>query len=210
MVGNDPMNQCDYLGLTGVGQILQQFFRVYGGGEKLWVMDEQDQYTKRVRSWAPVIQQMQMVRNAVASSSQTWRWRHTTTPGWRPSMGYHPDPRAGYNRLVPSPPGTDPGAARNHLLIFLATNIETDELHFSSIGSFRIIATVDKIVGCQATVDIWMYNEMSRRSFGRFANQVPFRWSSMDSQYMWWNWKEKFEFDSSGRVTKITRNSSQW
>ena len=52
--------------------------------------------------------------------------------------------------------------------------------------------------GIGAYINIWMYNEMSRRSFGRFADHWYFRKRSMRSQYMWWNWKERITFNGKG------------
>ena len=48
-----------------------------------------------------------------------------------------------------------------------------------------------------------MYNEMSRRSFGLFANHWYFRNCSMQSQFMWWNWKERINFTSKGSYSDV-------
>ena len=58
-------------------------------------------------------------------------------------MQYGFDPRVGYEGLVTSPFGTDPTTAKNEYIIYILTRIQTDKLHTSSIGSYRIAATVD-------------------------------------------------------------------
>jgi hypothetical protein len=55
-----------------------------------------------------------------------------------------------------------------------------------------------------------MYNEMSRNSFGRFADHPLFRHRPMASQFMWWNWKEEFEFDAKGNITDIPSGNGGW
>ncbi|MER6666007.1 OmpA family protein [Amycolatopsis japonica] len=71
----------------------------------------------------------------------------------------------------------------------LIPRFETWELHTCPIGSFTLRATVDAIdrTAGTATVNIWMQNAMSRRSFGRIADQAVL--SSQATQYMWWHWR---------------------
>jgi RHS repeat-associated protein len=215
MAGNDLIARQDYLGLTGIGEILRAFFSPIDFGEGLWVMDKNDSYTGIVREWGAVQGNMVRMRRAVASDADNWKRNHKTSSGWRPTMSYSPDPHNGWNELEASPPGTDPETAKNNFIFYLLTGIETDGLHTSAIGSFRIIATVDGVDTCKrrAKINVWMYNEMSRRSFGRFADHWGYSWRPMKSQFMWWNWKEYIRYDENGNVASSSREpepSSDW
>jgi hypothetical protein len=115
-------------------------------------------------------------------------------------LSYHLDKLVEQNVAA----GMDPGAARQAALASL--EIQTRNLYTCSIGSFNIYTTVDK-VDCAtktATVNYWMYNAMSRHSFGRFASHPAFRLSRMATQYMWWNWVESVDW-SSGAVRTLPR-----
>jgi hypothetical protein len=175
-------------------------------------MGEGDSYTGIVRAWAPVMGNIGRLKQAVASDPLDWKQNHMTSPGWTPTMSYSPDPKNGWNVLERSPVGTDPDTARNNFIIYILTGYATDELHTSAIGSFRVISTADEVdmSGCRVTLNVWMYNEMSRRSFGRFANNPLVRWRPMRSQFMWWNWKEKFKFDAQGNVIDIPSGGGGW
>ena len=74
------------------------------------------------------------------------------------------------------------------------------------------MATVSEIdvSKCTATANIWMYNEMSERSFGRFAEHWYFRHRPMASQFMWWNWKTSFEFDGEGGFVDVKEANNEW
>jgi hypothetical protein len=90
---------------------------------------------------------------------------------------------------------------------------QTDALYTCAIGSFNIYTTVDAI-NCSAktaTLNFWMYNNMSKKSFGRFADHAAFKLSGMKSQYMWWNWVESVEW-TSGSVKTVpkTNGSGGW
>ena len=148
-----------------------------------------------------------------------------TSSGWKPSKAYSPDPNAGWDRLVAHPKGTSPKDAGNAFfndilqrvgVFVLAPGIGPEierhligasaKLHTSTIGSFRLIATVDSVIfktkgHCDATINVWMYNEMSKRSFGKFADRRPAKWTQMKLQFMWWNWKEEIKFDSNGKLS---------
>jgi hypothetical protein len=52
----------------------------------------------------------------------------------------------------------------------------------------------------------WMYNSMSKQSFGRFASHPAFSLSRMATQYMWWNWVESVDW-SSGAVRVLPRKA---
>ncbi|WP_148311598.1 hypothetical protein [Amycolatopsis japonica] len=162
-------------------------------------MEESDPYTVLVRGWQPVIDGEAWLLNHLEQNAAEWDTRHRTTPSWSPGMTGH-DPAAASNS-VPHPPGTDPATCRNAFIPYVAgevgrglagpvgpllPRIETWELHTCAIGSFVLRATVDAIdqTAGTATVNIWMQNEMSRSSFGRFASRAVV--SGQATQYMWW------------------------
>lgn len=171
-------------------------------GERLWLMPESDSYTKIVRAWGPVRKHVEDLKRKAVSRPAEWRADHRTVPGWVPPLAYTSPPNCGWNELEKSPPGTDPETARRNFIVFLSTGLATDALHTSAIGSFRIMATADDVdvSNGKFVLSIWMFNEMSARSFGRFAHQWPFEGLPMRSQFMWWNWTEQFSFDSNGRI----------
>ncbi|WP_136706197.1 OmpA family protein [Agromyces sp. H66] len=193
---------------TTVGPILDEYFSPFSS-PRVWVMEESDPYTVLVRRWQPVIDGQAWLLTHLEQNTADWAARHRTTPGWRPGMTGH-DPAAAMNS-VPSPPGTDPVTCRNAFVPYLAgeavrraplpipgvppfprellPRIETWELHTCAIGSFVLRATLDAIdeAAGTATVNIWMQNEMSRASFGRFADRAVL--SGQETQYMWWHWR---------------------
>jgi outer membrane protein OmpA-like peptidoglycan-associated protein len=186
---------------TTVGPILDEYFSPFSS-PRVWVMEETDPYTVLVRGWQPVIDGQAWLLNHLEQHAADWAARHRTTPGWRPGMTGH-DPAAASNS-VPNPPGTDPTTCRNAFLPYaggeaakillgptgqLLPRIETWELHTCAIGSFVLRATVDAIdqAAGTATVNIWMQNEMSQASFGRFADYAVL--SGQATQYMWWHWR---------------------
>ena len=198
---NNSMQKFDKLGATTAGHVLESFFAKTGAKQKLWVMGEHDAYTAIVRKWDPVKGQTDIIKSRVAHAPRDWSTSYTTTPSWKPQMRYGFDSRSGYVGQVTSPPGTDPGTAAKAYAIYIFTTIQTETLHTSSIGSFSIAATVDVVSfkPCKATINVWMYNEMSRRSFGQFADSWVYRGRALPTQFMWWNWKEKISFDGQGR-----------
>ena len=185
---------------TTVGPILDSYFSPFSS-PRVWVMEETDPYTVLVRGWQPVIDGQAWLLTHLEHNAADWAARHRTTAGWRPGMS-GADPAAAMNS-VQHPPGTDPATCRNAFLPYLAgevargllpggqvlPRIETWELHTCAIGSFVLRATVDAIdvAAGTATVNIWMQNEMSRSSFGRFADQAIL--SGQATQYMWWHWR---------------------
>jgi outer membrane protein OmpA-like peptidoglycan-associated protein len=196
-VGSAPLVQ-----RTTVGPILDEYFSPLSS-PRVWVMEETDPYTVLVRGWQPVIDGQAWLLTHLEQNAADWAARHRTTPGWRAGTTGH-DPAAASNS-VPHPPGTDPTTCRNAFLPYVAgeavrrnpllpfgpllPRIETWELHTCAIGSFVLRATVDAIdeAAGTATVSIWMQNEMSRASFGRFADQAVL--SGQQIQYMWWHWR---------------------
>ena len=75
---------------------------------------------------------------------------------------------------------------------------ECNDLYTCSIGSFNVYTTVEAI-DCSAktaTMNFWMYNSMSRNSFGKFASHPAFALSGVKTQYMWWNWVETVDWSS--------------
>lgn len=187
---------------TTVGPILDQYFSPFSS-PRVWVMEEADPYTVLVRAWQPVIEAQAWLLTHLEQNAAEWAARHRTTAGWVPGMTGH-DPAAASN-AVASPPGTDPITCRNAFLPYIAgeavrnnplvplgqllPRIETWELHTCAIGSFALRATVDTIdeAAGTATVNVWMQNEMSRSSFGKFADQAVL--SGQATQYMWWHWR---------------------
>lgn len=190
---------------TTIGDILDNFFSPISR-EKLWIMPAGDNYTKVVRQWTPVKKAVNLVKAHVVANCAIWSAKHRTSSTWKPGKTDPPrtDPNA-FRRWVASPPGTNPQTCKKAFIKYVASKaagilvpampeIQTRNLYTCSIGSFGIYATVDYI-DCNkkaATINIWMYNAMDKRSFGRFADDPIFALSGMKRQYMWWNWKEKW------------------
>lgn len=184
---------------TTIGQVLDEFFSPFST-EELWVMRERDNYTRIVRRWQPVIDAVNRAKAALEANCTDWSANHMTVPSWKPGMTDPPntDPNA-HREFVPSPPGTDPATCSNAFIVYVATKanpvmptVQTFELYTCSIGSFNVYATVDSVdcAAKTARLNIWMYNAMSKRSFGKYASHPVFVLSGMEKQYMWWNWKE--------------------
>lgn len=206
--------------MTTIGDILDEFFSPLSK-ERLWIMPESDNYTRIVRQWSPVIDAVTRTKNHLQMNCSTWSSSYMTNPAWRPTKTDAPKPGA-YRDFVPSPPGTDPQTCQNAFVIYVTSKaadlvlpgpqpeIQTRNLYTCSIGSFNLYTTVDQVdcAARTATMDFWMYNNMSRRSFGRFASHPAFRLSGMQSQYMWWNWKESVDW-SSGAMGVVPRTSGQ-
>lgn len=205
--------------MTTIGDILDEFFSPFSR-ERLWIMQENDNYTRIVRQWRPVINAAARTKNHLKMNCASWSRSYRTVPTWRPSKTDAPKPGA-YRDFVPSPPGTDPQTCRDAFIAYVASKaadlltpvplpeVQTRNLYTCSIGSFNLYTTVDQIdcVAKTATMDFWMYNNMSKRSFGRFASHPAFSLSGMKSQYMWWNWKESVDW-SSGTVRVVPRTGA--
>jgi hypothetical protein len=206
--------------MTTVGAILDEFFSPFSS-EKLWVMPENDNYTQRVLKWGPVTQAVGRIKTNLATQCDVWKAGFMTDGSWKPSKTDSPKPGA-HREFVASPPGTDPETCKSAFIVYVTTKaarvipgvgpampaIQTEALYTCSIGSFNIYTTVDAI-DCSAktaTMNFWMYNNMSKRSFGRFADHPAFALSGMKSQYMWWNWVESVEW-TSGAVKTVPRAS---
>ncbi len=194
-VRNTQINLYDFLGLTTVGDILDSYFSD-STSERLWIMPEHDEYTRRVRAWSAVQDALKSAKTLLEKNCNTWQTSHMTDPSWQPGPTDPPatDPNA-WGIWVNSPAGTDPATAGSAYSIYLISNRQIDALWTSAIGSFGIYVTVDEIDCCKkicgAKLQIWMYNSMDRDSFGVFADSWFFRKSGQARQYMWWNWKEK-------------------
>lgn len=127
--------------------------------------------------------------------------------------------KPGFRDRVNSPQGTDPATCKKAFQVYLSTLIlsrfapvpvvQTDDLYRGSVGSFSIYGTLDKFDGKArtATINFWMYNSMSRKSFGQFSRDpmVIKARCGMQTQHMWWNWVE-----SVGWGSGILRNISGW
>lgn len=204
---------------TSIGQVLDEFFSPFSS-ETLWVMPESDNYTRIVRSWQPIIDAVNRAKSNLEANCTNWSANHKTDSSWKPGKTDPPvtDPNA-HREFVPSPPGTDPDTCKNAFIIYATTKatpgvptIQTFELYTCSIGSFNIYATVDSIdcAAKTAGMNIWMYNAMSRRSFGRYASHPLFRLSGMEKQYMWWNWKESHNWGSAPAPGRGGGGSGGW
>ena len=210
--------------MTTVGDVLDEFFSPFSQ-QKLWIMPESDNYTVIVRKWQPVIDATNRAKQDLAMNCAIWSANYRTRPQWQPVMSDAPKANA-YHRLIQSPPGTDPQTCRNAFIVYVTSKatklypvpvplpeIQTRSLYTCSIGSFTIYGTLDAVdcTAKNATVNFWMYNAMSRRSFGRFASHPAFALSRMATQYMWWNWIESVEW-SSGLVRTLPRPlvASRW
>jgi hypothetical protein len=209
--------------MTTIGDILDEFFSPLSR-ERLWIMTENNIYTRIVRKWRPVINAVTRTKNHLKMNCSTWSSGYVTNSTWRPTKTDRPKPGA-YRDFVPSPPGTDPQTCKNAFIVYVTSKaadavipgyqpeIQTRNLYTCSIGSFNLYTTVDRVdcAAKTATMDFWMYNNMSRRSFGRFASHPAFRLSGMKSQYMWWNWKEAVNWSSGTmRVGPRTVTRRRW
>jgi hypothetical protein len=189
-------------GDTSIAEVLGVFFNPVDIGTGLWLMREDDSYTRLVRRWKPVKDMLAQLRADVIARPDEWKQKHMTDAKWKPTKADAPPPKAGFDRLAAKPAGTDPVTCEYHLKYFLATGIATDALHTAAVGSFRIIATASLLDPAErlAILDVWMFNIMSSTSFGQFGRQWPFNELPLRSQFMWWNWQEKFNYDQSGKV----------
>jgi hypothetical protein len=209
--------------MTTIGEILNEFFSPLSS-EKMWVMPEDDDYTKLVRKWKPVIESVDRAKLNLNTSCSNWQSQYASRPTWKPTMTDTPKSGA-FRDFVPSPPGTDPGTCKEAFIIYagsvvakdvilgvpgiLLPSIQTNNLYTCSIGSFNVYTTIDAI-DCSAktaTMNFWMYNSMSKRSFGRFADNPVFVACGMKTQFMWWNWVEYVDW-SSGTVKTLPKTTS--
>jgi len=186
---------------TGIGQILDAFFSE-STTERIWIMDESDQYTDRVRQWKPVIKPLKGVKRDLEENCENCRQNHMTDPSWRPGPIDQPAGdenawgRKGKGICVNNHLGTDPVTAGIAYIIYRSTGKQTDKLHTSAIGTFYLFITADEIDCTQRTsrLQVWMYNCMDQDSFGRFVEDFPE--SGMATQHMWWNWTEEHNWGS--------------
>ena len=97
-------------------------------------------------------------------------------------------------------PGTDVADVKDAMLSYLLHPfLPHDKMWTSIIGTFELYVTVDKIDCCKktATIRYWMYNNMSEKSFGVYAEKykaLKVNENVFSSQHMWWNWTEKHDF----------------
>ena len=208
--------------MTTVGDILDEFFSPISS-ETLWVMPESDNYTQIVRKWLPVINSVNRIKANLMRDSATWSLFYVTDQyakgaPWKPTMTDTPKYGA-FRDFVPSPLGTEPVICKAAFITYakskakhIARNviplgpiiipptpvIQTNNLYTCSIGSFNIYTTVDAMdyVKKTATLNFWMYNSMSKRSFGDFADDKTFIACGMKTQFMWWNWVERVDWSS--------------
>lgn len=84
-----------------VGTILKEFFSPWGK-PRLWVMQESDDYTRRVRNWQAVKNRVAAAKIHISANCEEWEGTHMTDPTWKPHMGVHADKEKG-----PNPPPTN-------------------------------------------------------------------------------------------------------
>lgn len=200
-------------------------------------MSEGDGYTKTIRDWFVVKEAIRKIksdwfdfadelgRTGKFPVDSPWDY---TDPMWKPNLSNsrlaETSGKSGHRQFVQSPPGTDPADCLRELSIFLGalassafssrsrvllTNSQTDGLFRGAVGSFTIFTTVDNYDGAakSATLNFWMFNAMTRSSFGRYANEplVVRARCGMQSQYMWWNWAESISWN-----TGFVRTTKGW
>lgn len=207
--------------MTKVGDVLDEFFSPFSS-ETLWVMPQSDPYTRIVLKWDAVIASVARAKFVLGSDCTTWAANYMSKPSWKPTMSDAPKPGA-FRDFVESPPGTDPKTCEDGFVTYAESKlrrigsgafhpgagvfhpeVQTDSLHICAIGSFNIYTTVDAIdcASKTATMNFWMYNSMSKHSFGKFASEPVFKLCGMKTQYMWWNWVEKVDW-TSGTVKTV-------
>jgi hypothetical protein len=177
-----------------------------------------------VLQWQPVITAVNQIKADATANCAFWRATYRTNPAWQPTMTDAPKPGA-HRKFVGSPPGTDPQTCKDAFILYATSkaasvaglgvlgtvfpvipSIQTRNLYTCSIGSFNIYTTADQIdcAAKRATLNFWMYNNMSKHSFGRFADDPVFVACGMKSQYMWWNWVDSIEW-SRGPVNTLPK-----
>jgi len=216
---SDGVRALRKFGMTQIGDILDSFFSPFSQ-QRLWVMPETDSYTVRVRDWNPVKESVARIKAALSQNCSVWTRNYPTNPTWTPVMSDALKPGA-YRDHSAHPPGTDPDTCKSAFVLYMTTKlanannpfvdgVQSRDLYLCSIGSFSIYATVDAIdcTARTATINFWMYNSMSQRSFGRFASHPVFALSGMETQFMWWNWVEDISWSATGSVATIPRPAS--
>ncbi|PWU11446.1 MAG: hypothetical protein C5B50_23305 [Verrucomicrobia bacterium] len=206
---NRPIGNLDMFGLTTPVQVLDVFFGPFVD-ERLWVMDENDEYTQHMRQWSAVQQALDKAKADLKANCAVWKSKHQTSAYWHPYITSKFDPdRASFIVPVGSPDGTDPLHAATDYAIYKLTGHITDNLWYSSVGSFTVCITVDSVDCCKDTakakLNIWVYNCMSKRSFG-----FPAPFSEESSQYEWWHWKEDYDLNSGGANHLPTKGGGSW
>jgi RHS repeat-associated protein len=214
MVRNNPVSIWDFLGTTKIEEVLGEFFEpkyaafwIEVSQPRLWIMLQKDPYTKIVKSWVAVQQEMNSVKSMVAKEPYAWKINHKTSRSWKPHKGYGYDSNA-FKIRVRNPIGTDPNTCKREIKDYILSGVSSVLLHRSAIGSFELYVTVDKADRCRAKLNVWMYNNMDQRSFGDYAPYFKYLTPApMKDQYMWWNWKEDIEYDSKGNYKNIASGS---
>jgi hypothetical protein len=216
--------------MATIGEILDEFFSPFST-ETLWIMPESDKYTEIVRAWQPVIDAVAQAKADLEANCSFWSGGRMTSPSWKPGMTDPPvvDPNS-YRVFVPSPPGTDPTTCKKAFEVYITTKVarglsrlplplpiippipevQTFQLYTCAIGSFNIYVTADSVdcAAKTAKMNVWMFNAMSKKSFGRFASHPAFSMSKMEKQYMWWNWSEAHNWGSAAPAPGTPRPQS--
>ncbi len=210
--------------MTYIADILLEFFSPLSK-EKVWVMSENDNYTKRVRDWVVVKEAVRQIKFDLDTNASTWQNLFMTDKMWHPSLMNskiveRSGKRGAHWHEEEHPPETAPMDCVRALAIYAITrpnkalgfgyatgqDFQPDNLYTSAIGSFSIYTTLDKFDNNTntATMNFWMFNAMTKRSFGT-KRSADFKLCGMKSQYMWWNWVEVVDWNSG-----IMRSTMGW
>ena len=205
-----PEKQFKYLKKTvakkggTVGDVLQSFWD--SPKPKLWIFKEDDTYTQHVRNWVHVKKLVSMAQDNLSYNCRFWESNRRTDSKWKPSMTTPPNgmPPNSWSKWKSRPSGTSPLDASRAYAQYLTQGMyiwndydaTPETLWTSAIGSFGIWVTVDKIdCACKsAKMNIWMYNKMSKKSFGSFGIWLPKFMYKQEDQFMWWNWKVDYRW----------------
>ena len=215
--------------MTEIGPILDNFLS-RTSTQKLWVMDANDQYTVMVRDWEPVQNAVTAAKADLITKCSYWQANYMTDRTWQPTMTNPPrhDRAHVHVQRISRPPGTESDVCGRayyaytvrvpaHPMAFAPpvqprSGFQSRNLYLCSIGSFALFTTVNTIDCSNRTAEMnfWIYNAMTRTSFGRFANYFP--QSGMQTQYMWWHWTESYQWQPSTvlRTGFMRGQSGQW
>ncbi|MEW6713024.1 MAG: RHS repeat-associated core domain-containing protein, partial [Candidatus Riflebacteria bacterium] len=186
---NNPMRYVDPLGLTVVTDVIKNYFLNETSG--LWLMDSDDEYTKRVIRWDPVINLVNRAKYALETNCKAWEATHMTDPNWLPGKTDNPtifDPNTFLQHTTKT---SDPLKTVQQYVNFLVYGTIEESLWTNAIGRFQLSATVDEIdCSCnKAKIRFWMFNGMDKDSLGKKnSSLVDLLGPYQSEQFMWWFW----------------------
>lgn len=118
--------------MTTAVDVLNEFFSPTSK-EKLWVMQESDDYTKLVRDWAPV---QALEYGAVIDLYSGVKKIIRTDRMWKPTIEASKSAEAGKwygnNDIIWSPTGTDPSTCKKELARYFAEKALSKNYKFHS------------------------------------------------------------------------------